>query len=163
MTHRSENLWPGVSKLAGMHSTGEKKKKKGLMEAIVYCGCVRRKEIGKQSSQIPNLQVHELPSALLLFWSQKMYLMTNHIYRKVWQQTSKLILSLVAVILRIVSLATKNWAHLLFDRLCFLSIPLLILLALGALYTLHLPVMKWGESIGSFWEPRIIQLFFLRD
>lgn len=53
------------------------------MEAIFYCGCVRRKEIGKQSSKSPNLQVREFPSALLLFWSQKMNLMTNHAQKSV--------------------------------------------------------------------------------
>lgn len=31
------------------------------MEAIVYCGCFRRKVIGKQSSQIPNLQYVNYP------------------------------------------------------------------------------------------------------
>lgn len=43
------------------YSEKKEKKKKGLMEAIVYCGCFRRKVIGKQSSQIPNLQYVNYP------------------------------------------------------------------------------------------------------
>lgn len=84
MTHRSENLWPGVSELASMCSTRQKpptknqntkqkkpnkrKQSRKLHLAYIYHSHSRRKEIRKQSSQTPNLQVPGPPSAVLLFW-----------------------------------------------------------------------------------------------
>ena len=56
-----------IKKKKTNQKTNKRKQSQRLHLAWVYCGCGRRKEIRKQSSQTPNLQVSESPSAILLF------------------------------------------------------------------------------------------------